>query len=51
MLENSIDERYCQQHVGSERELLHAFPRAVPVTDLYTSYDMQKKGQSSNVQR
>ena len=26
MLENSIDERNCQQHVGSERELSRAFP-------------------------
>ena len=26
LLENSIDERDCQQHVGSERELSHTFP-------------------------
>ena len=26
VLENSIDERDCQQHVGSERELSRTFP-------------------------
>ena len=26
VLVNSIDERNCQQHIGSKREMLHAFP-------------------------